>query len=240
VREEHRPYFLKRLHIRWTEFYVDHFLRPQFEHLGKKPQIVSPRNLEINGYNISIGDYVNILNGPDNKVRITTWRGKGMNGRIKIGSYCLISPGTNITAADEIIIGDNCMFAANCYIADSDWHGIYNRIRPFRCTKSVELKDNVWVGHGAKICKGVTIGENSIVAAGAIVTKDVPANTIVAGNPAKPVKEINPDRRMLKRERMYENPDHYFENQDNLDKFFLTKNTLWNWIRVTLFPRNTD
>ena len=65
------------------------------------------------------------------------------------------------------------MFAANVYISDSDWHGIYNRIRPFRCTKPVVLENNVWLGERVIVNKGVTIGENSVIGAGAVVTRDV-------------------------------------------------------------------
>ncbi|GIS36486.1 MAG: hypothetical protein Ct9H90mP7_4940 [Candidatus Neomarinimicrobiota bacterium] len=55
----------------------------------------------------------------------------------------------------------------------------------------IKLEENVWVGDRAVICKGVTIGKNSIVGAGAIVTKDVPPNVVVPGNPAKIVKELD-------------------------------------------------
>ena len=56
--------------------------------------------------------------------------------------------------------------------------------------KPIVIKNNAWIGASATILPGITIGENSIVAAGAIVTKDVPNNTIVAGNPAKQIKNI--------------------------------------------------
>jgi len=57
-------------------------------------------------------------------------------------------------------------------------------------TAPVKIGDNVWIGMNAVILKGVTIGENSVVAAGAVVTKSIPANTIVAGNPAVTVKKF--------------------------------------------------
>ena len=94
-------------------------------------------------------------------------------------------------AADQITIGDACMFAHGAYISDADWHGIYDRSEPVGKTKPVVLKDNVWIGDSAIVCKGVTIGENSIIGAGAVVTKDVPPNCVFAGNPAKLVKVLD-------------------------------------------------
>ena len=77
------------------------------------------------------------------------------------------------------------MFANSAYISDSDWHGIYDRALPVGQSKEVVLEDNVWIGDGAIVSKGVTIGQNSIVGARTVVIKDVPANVVVAGNPAK-------------------------------------------------------
>ena len=95
-----------------------------------------------------------------------------------------------IRCGNKIEIGDMCTFGRNVSILDSDFHCIYddkkNIINP---AKPVIIGNNVWIGHNAIILKGVTIGSNSIIAAGSIVTKDVPPNTIVAGNPAKVIKE---------------------------------------------------
>ncbi|MDZ7686153.1 MAG: DapH/DapD/GlmU-related protein [Gammaproteobacteria bacterium] len=73
------------------------------------------------------------------------------------------------------------MFAAGAYVTDADWHDVYDRTRTIGTTRPVTLEQNVWVGDGAIICKGVTIGENSVIGAGAVVTSDVPANVIAAG-----------------------------------------------------------
>lgn len=132
------------------------------------------------------------------------------------------------------------MFAANCYISDSDWHGIYNRTRPFRCTKPITLKDNVWLGERVIVCKGVTIGENSVIGAGAVVTKDIPANVVAAGNPARVIKDINPKRRMLTRADLFHDAEHYHSNLDELDKYTLEDNSLGNWLRSLFFPNRLD
>src|SRR5690606_37267877 len=107
-------------------------------------------------------------------------------------------------------IDSNCMIGAESYISDSDWHGVYNRTRPFRCSSPIHLKKNVWLGYRCIICKGVTIGENSIIGAGSVVTGDIPDNVIAAGNPAKVVKAINPNRRMLTREFLFSSDVDYW------------------------------
>lgn len=90
----------------------------------------------------------------------------------------------------EVRIGDNCMLGPNV--------GIYtagHSIEPLGRNKSgytipINIGNDVWVGGNCVILAGVTIGDNSVVAAGSIVTKDVPKNTVVAGNPARVIKEI--------------------------------------------------
>jgi carbonic anhydrase/acetyltransferase-like protein (isoleucine patch superfamily) len=121
-------------------------------------------------------------------------------GTIRIGRGVLMSPGSRISASDEIVIGDGVMMANGTYITDSDWHTVYDRTQrsPEQPTP-VHIGDNVWLGDHATVLKGVTIGDNSVVAARSVVTRDVPANVIVAGNPAKVVKELDPEREMITR-----------------------------------------
>jgi acetyltransferase-like isoleucine patch superfamily enzyme len=128
----------------------------------------------------------------------------GENGRCTIGDFTLLN-GALIMAEEKIDIGSHCLVSWNVGIADSDFHPLepaqrmidaqalapFFKDRPPRPkleTAPVKISDNVWIGMNAVILKGVTIGENSVVAAGSVVTKDVPANTVVAGNPAVAVK----------------------------------------------------
>ena len=94
-----------------------------------------------------------------------------------------------IRCGNKIEIGDNCTFGRHVSILDSDFHVIKETNAVINPSKPIIIADNVWVGHSAMILKGVTIGEGAIVAAGAVVTKDVPPHSIVAGNPAKVIKE---------------------------------------------------
>ena len=240
MRRSSTPYLIKRLYKIINTWYVQRFIAPQFDSLGSIPEIAHPRSLVIFGRNIHLGRYAQIICASDNCVRFTSWPSKQADAEIVLGDYCLISPGVRISAAKSIRIGDNCMLAANVIISDSDWHGIYNRIRPFRCTKPVVIENNVWLGERVIVNKGVTIGENSVVGAGAVVTKDIPANVIAAGNPARVIKTINPSRRMLKRELLFQNPEHYFNNQDQLDRYVLAKNSVWNWLRSLFKPNQRD
>jgi acetyltransferase-like isoleucine patch superfamily enzyme len=128
----------------------------------------------------------------------------GVNGRCTIGDFTLLN-GALIMAEDKIDIGSHCLISWNVGIADSDFHPLepaqrlidaqalapFFKDRPPRPklkTAPVIISDNVWIGMNATILKGVTIGENSVVAAGSVVTKSVPPNTVVAGNPAVAVK----------------------------------------------------
>lgn len=240
MRRSNTPYLIKKISKAINQWYVRRFIAPQFDSLGTIPEIAHPRNLVIFGRNIHVGKYAQIICASDNCVRFTSWPGKQGNAEIVVGDYCLIAPGVRLSAAKSIRVGDNCMLAANVVISDSDWHGIYNRIRPFRCTKPVVIGDNVWLGERVIITKGVRIGENSVIGAGAVVTKDIPDNCIAAGNPARVIKHINPNRRMLKRELLFNDPEHYFYNQDQLDKYMLGNNSWRNWLRSLWKPDNQD
>jgi len=130
----------------------------------------------------------------------------GENGHCTIGDFTLLN-GALIMAEEKIEIGSYCLVSWNVGIADSDFHPLtpaqrlidaqalapYFKNRPARPklkTAPVKISDNVWIGMNAVILKGVTIGENSVVAAGSVVTKSVQPNTVVAGNPAVVVKRF--------------------------------------------------
>lgn len=240
MRRDHRPYWIKKLLSRGNRWYVERFVRPHFDSLGKHPRVLQARSIEVHGKNIHAGAYLHAISTHKQPIRLTTWSSRQSQGKIDIGSFCLISPGVEITAADHISIGDNVMIAAECVLSDSDWHGLYNRIRPFRCTAPIQLADNVWLGHRVTILKGVHIGENTVIGAGSVVTRDLPANCVAAGNPAKIVKHINPKRRMLKRAFLFQKGDYYWDQQEKIDAFLHTENTLLGWLKSVLKPNSND
>jgi acetyltransferase-like isoleucine patch superfamily enzyme len=231
---------LKKAYLKFEHYYVHRFLRPQFEYLGKGFTFMKPWNVEIFGSPIVLGDYANVLATPDKRVRLTVWSVREDTVGIHIGSYCLICPGVRISSALEIIIGDNSMIASGAYITDSDWHDIYNRVAPMGKTAPIRIEDNVWVGDSAIICKGVTIGENSIIGAGAVVVESVPPNTIAAGNPAKIVKHLDPTQRITKRAQWFSDPERLSQQIDQLDRDMLRGNTVFNWIKSIVSPAKED
>jgi acetyltransferase-like isoleucine patch superfamily enzyme len=132
----------------------------------------------------------------------------GEKGHAKIGSFTLLV-GALVLAEQSIEIGDYCLISWNVSIADTDFHPLgvaerkldamalapYFKDKPPRPLEAIRAKpvrigNNVWIGMNAVILKGVTVGDNSIVAAGSIVTKDVPPNVVVAGNPAQVIKSL--------------------------------------------------
>ena len=127
------------------------------------------------------------------------------------------------------------MFANSAYISDADWHGIYDRAIPVGKTKPIILEENVWIGDRAVVGKGVTIGKNSIVAAGAVVVKDVPENVVVGGNPAKVIKELDSTIQGTTRIKLFEDPEGLKDLYDQIDKYTLKNNSTFNYLRSVLW-----
>ena len=127
--------------------------------------------LSINGsFSMYINSYIRIVKG----------------GHLTLNQG-FINEGVQITCASGITIGKNCVIARDVVIRDYDAHQI--EIEDYQISKPITIKDHVWIGNRAMILKGVTIGEGAIIAAGAIVTKDIPPRCIAAGIPAKVVRE---------------------------------------------------
>lgn len=240
MRKDNRPYWIKQLFRQLSQWYSKQYLLPAFDNIGKNPAFLAPRSIAINGSDIHAGDYLHMISNPLKPIKLTTWRDKTSQGQITLGSYCLISPGVELTSAVSITLGNNCMLAVDVMIHDSDWHGLYNRLRPFHCTQAVSLGNNVWVGARAMILKGVTIGDNAVIGAGSVVTKDVDPNTVVAGNPAKLVKNLNPKRRMLTREFLFQKGDQYWQQQHEIDAYFTLGNSFIHWLRTLINPGKGD
>jgi maltose O-acetyltransferase len=111
---------------------------------------------------------------------------------IKIGNNVILN-GCEIYAKNSVVIGDNCMLAG-CSLVDNNSHNTSidpetRRNGPIK-SSPITLGNNVWVGGHVIVMKGVTIGDNSIIAAGSVLTKNVPPNSLFGGNPARFIKKL--------------------------------------------------
>jgi acetyltransferase-like isoleucine patch superfamily enzyme len=237
--KDHRPYVVKKAYLKFQKFYTRHFLRPQLERLGRGFTFMRPWHVELFGAPIEIGQFATVIATPDKKIRLSVWPERSGKGHITIGNYCLICPGVRISSAAGITIGDNCMIANGAYITDSDWHGIYDRLS-FGQALPVEIGKNVWIGDSAIVCKGVSIGENSIVGAGAIVVDPVPDNCVAVGNPARVVKRLDPDETFTTRAEFFADPAKLSRDFMAWEQAMLRGNTIFGWLRHLLFPTRGD
>jgi len=143
-----------------------------------------PKSQIIIGDNCVFNSAKNVnLIGVNRKCIIST---QSREAILKIGNNCGFS-GTTISAFKKVTIGNNIKFGANVLITDSDWHP-----DDFRSgeDKPVIIEDNVWLGINSVVLKGVRIGKNSLIGANSVVTKNIPPNSIAAGNPCVTLKSI--------------------------------------------------
>jgi acetyltransferase-like isoleucine patch superfamily enzyme len=147
-----------------------------------------------NNGKIELGDNVYLNSYPDGELFKTGLFAYLDTSFIKIGSNCSLN-GTIIYCRNKIIIDDNCMFGPGVIILDNDSHNTSIEPLTRRSGKindsPVNIGNNVWIGMRSIIMKGVHIGDNSIIAAGSIVTKNVPSNQLFGGNPAKFIKVLD-------------------------------------------------
>ncbi len=110
---------------------------------------------------------------------------------ITFGKRVSIMPYFKCMSAGKIVIEDDVRIAMDVKIITNN-HDFYDR--DILTIEDVRIQKNAWIGAGATILPGVTIGENAIVGAGSVVTRDVLPNTVVAGNPARVIQTLDPDR----------------------------------------------
>lgn len=117
--------------------------------------------------------------------------GRGMSC-VEIGARTAISNNVSIIAMQSVRIGEGCQIGDGVTIFDSDFHEIdpATRSRSAGLIAPVAIGDNVWLGSRVMVLKGVTIGNNTVVAAGSVVTRALPANVVAAGVPAKIIRTI--------------------------------------------------
>ena len=151
--------------------------------------ILSKPDLLVNPSNIQIGNNVEIRKG----ARLETRGEKTKQPKIEIGDDTSIHFYFHCGAFQSVKIGKNVLIAGNVYISDHDHVFSDPDVPPLHSgwdIKPVIIEDEVWIGEGAKILKGVRVGKRAVIGANAVVTKDVPPHTIVGGIPAKIIRTI--------------------------------------------------
>jgi acetyltransferase-like isoleucine patch superfamily enzyme len=144
--------------------------------------------------------------GPNAELRLGRWAWIGHGSKIRahegtvsIGAKTVMGQECTISAYQHVSIGRECIIADRVMLIDFD-HGAVEVDRPVReqgiYKRDVRVGHNVWIGYGACVLRGVSIGDNSIVGTSSVVTKDVPANAVVAGAPARTIRMRDAPRSM--------------------------------------------
>jgi len=172
-----------RKRLRWQSVKAESKARWYFRHassIGKMPYVVG--NPIVTTPKISIGDEFLLWS----TYRQTCLGGEG-DGELIMGDRIFINTGAVILAYDRITFEDDVGIASEVFISDSDNHPLADREMN---QGPIHIGEGAWVATRAMIMPGVTIGARAVIAAGSVVTKDVPAETLVAGVPARPIRKI--------------------------------------------------
>ena len=146
--------------------------------VGKRPIVLGRPTIDAS--DLEVGDDFKVWSG-HRKTLISGW------GRLRIGDRVFVNCGTVIISVREIVLGNDVALANEVSIVDSNSHGLEGLPH---VEAPVRIGDGTWVGNRAMILPGVTIGRRVVVAAGAVVTHDVPDDSLVAGNPARLVRAL--------------------------------------------------
>ncbi len=201
---------IKKIFVKWQSSNNNTSIKGNNNQIKISDSIVKNTSFDIHGENntITIDSQTIVEN--------LTFYIRGSNHRVSIGKNCrfikggtiwieerncklsigdnnyIVNADISITEANSSIeIGSNCMFANNIDIRNGDSHSIIDLTTGKRInqTQNIKIKDHVWLGAYSRILKGVTIHQDAVVGIASVVTKDVPNNTVVAGIPAKVIKE---------------------------------------------------
>ncbi len=181
--------------VKLIKIIINYYNKKLIDNLGTNSQLFCRIEKRSNDSKINIGNEC-LING-----RLVTETNKS---KIEIKNNVFVGGKSIIDCKDQILIEDDVLVSYECLIFDHDSHSIDSKLRKddlsrFRNnqmkwnevnSKKIHIKKNAWICARSIILKGVTIGESSIVAAGSIVTKDVPDFCLVSGNPAKVIKKV--------------------------------------------------
>jgi acetyltransferase-like isoleucine patch superfamily enzyme len=236
MRKDHRPYGVHRLQKRLEAWLVSHFLEPQLDECGTGLEIIGARWVSFSGPKIRLGQHVHMMALRDAPIRLAVFEGMG---EISVGDHVLMNPGVRIVSAESITIGKDCMLAMHCHLSDADWHDVDHRIFAPGKTRAIHIGDNVWLGDGVRVLKGVTIGDNTIVGAGSVVTKSLPDDVIAGGNPAVVIGELGVADRST-RGALFNMDQPYDDFSEAFMRSRLEGNRWSGWLKSLLKPGPRD
>lgn len=187
------PNYLKIICYRW---YNSLSFRNKGVQFGRNLKVYNKMYIQIKNGEMSIGDNFTLTSGDCinplcRNVRACIFISHG--GKVKIGNNVGMSSPC-IWIHENLSIGNNVKIGGNCIIMDNDVHQINYKERRSNIGKvnsaPIVIEDDVWLGANVMVLKGVTIGARSIIGAGSVVTKSIPADCIAAGNPARVIKSL--------------------------------------------------
>lgn len=183
--EKQRLYFYLTTDL-WNAFWrlVNGFVRLRSCTTGRFVTVRGNPRIEGRG-KITIGDHCRIWSHMG-----VTQLYAGPRAELIIGNNTFVNTGTILSASNRIIIGSNVQIANQVILMDGDFHGVDDREK-MKAPGEIIIEDDVWIATRSMILKGVTVGKGSTVAAGSVVTKDVPPYTLVGGVPAKVIRYLN-------------------------------------------------
>ena len=154
----------------------------KFKEKGKRLKIGKGVRFVSRNFEIFAGNYVTLYR----YVKLSVYGNNTKKARLYLGNGVSIGNRTELHVGDQISIGDGTLISWDCCIMDRDYHKLDSNVER---TSPVTIGKHCWIGCNSIVLKGVTIGDGAVVAAGSVVTKDVPPGALVGGNPAKIIKE---------------------------------------------------
>jgi acetyltransferase-like isoleucine patch superfamily enzyme len=133
---------------------------------------------------MTIGDRVRLVSTVA-RLELVTLPG----GHLEIGDNVFINYGSSLVSSAGVRIGNDCLIGTHVMVMDCDFHRVEDKSWD-TTGEPIVIEDRVWLGNRSIILKGVRVGHDAVVAAGSVVTKDVEPRTVVAGNPAVPVRRF--------------------------------------------------